>query len=247
MTTYFINFLCKISLKIIAHPFWSIFVLTSPIPAYLYFRTFNGNLSSNPEAWSVFGTFIGGVYGPMFTLASVLVLVATLVSINNFNVKTLKENEKANSLSQIIKLIEIMNIALDNNKFLANDRSHTFGWFYDAVVERCALEHPTNEEEILDIAEHRFKDTDIVLFHDEMAIFNEILIRINNAHDEELKESAMAAFRAMIRNDERFWLQCFTSRFHKDKYLMIKVWPTPFCIMPSKLSLLIEQPEDNAP
>lgn len=183
----------------------------------------------------------------MFTLASVLVLVATLVSINNFNVKTLKENEKANSLSQIIKLIEIMNLALDKNKFLANNRNYTFGWLYDAIVERCALEHPTNENEILEIAKYRFKDTDIEMFHDEMAIFSEILIRINNAHDEELKESAMAAFRAIIRNDERFWLQCFTSRFHNDKFLMIKIWPTPFCIMPSKLSSLIEQPEDNAP
>ncbi|MEQ9883717.1 hypothetical protein ABRP83_16300 [Pectobacterium brasiliense] len=230
----------------ITHPRWSIFVIISTIPICLYFWRFNSHLSYDPQIWSAFGTFIGGIYGPIFTLASVFVLVATLISINNFNVKTFKENQKANSLSQIIKLIEIMNLALDKkNKFLSNNRSYAFDWLFDAIIERCKYEHPSNEQELWDIATFRFEDTDIYTFHDEIAIFNEILLRINNADDEELKGSAIAAFRAIIRNDERFWLECFTKRFHNEKSLIIKLWPTPFCIMPAKLLSLIEQPEDS--
>lgn len=232
--------------KIRTHPRWSIFVIISILPVFLYFWRFNGQLSYDPQIWAAFGTFIGGIYGPIFTLASVFVLIATLVSINDFNVKTFKETQKANALSQIIKLIEIMDIALDKkNKFLSDDRNYAFEWLFNAIIEKCQYEHPKDEKELWDIAIYRFKDNDIYTFHDEMAIFNEILLRINNADDEELKDSAMAAFRAIIRNDERFWLQCFAKRFHNEKSLIIDLWPTPFCIMPTKLLSLIEQPEDS--
>ena len=175
-------------------------------------------------------------------------LIATLVSINDFNVKTFKENQKANSLSQIIKLIELLDMALDNkNKLLSNDRDYAFEWLPIAIIEKCKHEHPKNEEELWDLAIHRFKDTDIYTFHDEMEIFNEILQRINNADDKEIKSTAIAAFRVLIRNDERFWLECFTRRFHNEKSVLIKLWPTSFCIMPAKLLSLIEQPEDITP
>ncbi|MEG6036357.1 hypothetical protein [Enterobacter kobei] len=229
------------------HPYWSVFIALTLIPLGLYFRQFNDSLSGDPQSWSVFGTYIGGVYGPIFTLASVFILAATLLAINNFNKKVLDETQRSNSLSQIIKLIEILDLSLNKNAILTTNREYTFQWLTKGLKDKFLTNPPENEQEIWDAGVARFKPTEIGTFHDEIAILHEILLRINNAEDEELKESAKAAFRAIIRNEERFWLECFAKRFHSNTSILLPLWRPPFSIIPNELNAMIVQPEDVAP
>lgn len=229
------------------HPYWSVFIILSFIPIGLYFSQFHYSLSKDPLTWSTFGTYIGGVYGPIFTLASVFILAATLLSINNFNKKVLNETQRSNSLSQIIKLIEILDLSLNKNAILAKNREYTFKWLTMGLKDKFLTTPPENEQEIWDAGVARFKSTELGTFHDEIAILHEILLRINIAEDEELKESAKAAFRAIIRNEERFWLECFAKRFHPNTSILLLLWRPPFSFIPAELNALIVQPEDLAP
>lgn len=56
--------------------FWVCVILLTPF--ILYFSIFNGSLSHNPSDWASFGSFIGGLVGPILTFITVLVLVANL-------------------------------------------------------------------------------------------------------------------------------------------------------------------------
>jgi|GEM_PF-1625116 len=230
--------------KVKAYPIWAILIISAFVPLIFYFKKFHGALSSDLAVWSTFGTYIGGVYGPIFTLASVLVLVKTLLEISNFNQKSLEQSQKSNSLAQTIKLIEIMDLAITKTSIIGENREQNFKWLGDAVKERFKVNDPANETEVRDASVARFKDTDAGSLDDAMSILKEILTRINIAEDEELKASSMAAFRAMIPNNERYWLECFAERFHPDIKLLIKLWPSPFSILPPDLNRLIMQPED---
>ncbi|MDT7068977.1 hypothetical protein [Citrobacter amalonaticus] len=216
-----------------------IWCLYYPISKYLEF--FPGNFSTDINKWSTFGTYIGGIYGPIFSFASVVVLVMTLLEINKFNRKSLDLSQRGASLSQILKLIEIMDLAMSKNHLLGNNRKENYKWLGDAVKHVFRELPPEDENEIRDASISRFKDDDVGTLYDEMAILKEILTRIQISDDEELKETAMAALRAMIPNDERYWLECFANRFHPDIKLLINVGPQPFSGVPPYLKRLIEK------
>lgn len=50
-------------------------LVVGALPAYYYLKMFgHASLSSQPENWGVFGDYIGGVYNPIISLASLLTL-----------------------------------------------------------------------------------------------------------------------------------------------------------------------------
>ncbi|HGV9286785.1 TPA: hypothetical protein ACNOHR_002066, partial [Enterobacter hormaechei] len=76
-------------------------VLTSFIfltPLCLYFVNFHHALSSDPNKWSAFGSYIGGVYGPLATIISVVVLVITVIEINQSNRINITESKNNNHI-----------------------------------------------------------------------------------------------------------------------------------------------------
>lgn len=56
--------------------FWVCIILLTPF--ILYFSIFNGSLSHSSSDWAAFGSFIGGLVGPILTFITILVLVANL-------------------------------------------------------------------------------------------------------------------------------------------------------------------------
>ncbi|HUO66649.1 MAG TPA: hypothetical protein VMV37_03885, partial [Gammaproteobacteria bacterium] len=44
----------------------------------LYFFTFPGGLGPRPEAWGLFGDYLGGVLNPILAFASLIILLVTL-------------------------------------------------------------------------------------------------------------------------------------------------------------------------
>lgn len=216
-------------------------------PLFLYFFKFHNGLSSNETSWATFGTFIGGVYGPLFTFASVIVLVATLLEINESNRKNFEFSQNKNIINEIIELTKILDISLKNNIiFCTEGRLKNINWLNSIIKSRFAASPPSDEQEIWDASIDKFVNNEIELFSDQIHILREILIRIHNIEDSDLKESAQSIFKSMIPNYERFWLECFIHRFHKDIKLLIALWPS-FSVLPHALYSLIEQPEDVNP
>lgn len=56
-----------------------------------YFTIFNQGLSSRPEDWAIFGTYFGGVAGPLLALISVVGLVLTLLMQNRQQMESEKK------------------------------------------------------------------------------------------------------------------------------------------------------------
>jgi uncharacterized membrane protein len=218
------------------------FITAAPLIFYLW--NFRHGLSEDANAWVVFGTYIGGVYGPVFTLTSVIVLVVTVVEINQSNRINIELSKNVNIISEIIELSKLLDNSLEKNKHLTHSgRNYTFEWFANAVQSKFIGNDPGSEEEIKDASILRFKDNDIDLFRDEMFILKEILLRIHNIDDEDLQERARAIFKGIIPNQERYWMACYVSRFHKDMKLLIALWPN-FSVMPKYLYDLLQDPEE---
>ncbi|WP_460060104.1 hypothetical protein [Pseudomonas sp. H2_H09] len=54
-----------------------IFVLLGSL-LYFYFNIFDGDVSRKPDSWSAFGSFFGGVFGPVISLVTLFALLRTI-------------------------------------------------------------------------------------------------------------------------------------------------------------------------
>lgn len=54
-----------------------IFVLLGSL-LYFYFNVFDGDVSKRPDSWSAFGSFFGGVFGPVISLVTLFALLRTI-------------------------------------------------------------------------------------------------------------------------------------------------------------------------
>lgn len=48
------------------------------VSAFLYLKVFNGSLSQDSSVWSAFGSFFGGVFGPLISLVTLLAVLRTV-------------------------------------------------------------------------------------------------------------------------------------------------------------------------
>ncbi|HFI5326442.1 TPA: hypothetical protein ACGQSM_004296 [Serratia liquefaciens] len=235
----------NVILSILFFIVFMIFTYVLYYPLKLYFDTFSGELSNDKEAWSAFGTYVGGVYGPIATLLSVIVLIITLFEINRSNKKMIDQNKNFNIISEILDLSKLLDTSIERKKGFSNQRTKTFEWFAFAVGEHFIINGaPANEDEIIEASKNRFKDDEIEIFRDELQILKEILIRVNIIESQELKERAQSIFKARIPNLERYWLERFAQRFDNGVYELLKSWHS-FSNTPKDLYDLLDDPKDS--
>lgn len=234
---------CKINKKKSFLIGFILFTLTiSPLAIYLW--NFRHGLSDDANAWVVFGTYMGGIYGPVFTFASVVVLVITVVEINQSNKLNIELTSSVSITAGIIEVSRLLDESLNKNSYLnVSGRDYTFKWFANAVQAHFINDAPSKEEQIKDASIERFKDKDIDILRDEMYILKEILLRIHFIEDNDLKERARAIFKGIIPNHERYWMECYVARFHKDIHALITSW-SAFSVMPKYLFDLLQDPEE---
>lgn len=228
-----------------SHPLISLLVIFITLsPLCLYFLNFHDGFSSNESAWSTFGTFIGGIYSPLFTFASVIVLVATLLEINQANRKTFEFAQRTNIISDITELTKLLDASINKKNFIvAAGRVEGMRSLCNAVLETLSSTKPNIDVDIWDTAARRFEGSSQGTFRDEIPIIREIMLRIHNIEDEELKEQAQAIFKAIIPNDDRFWLQCYIRRYDANTKLLLEMW-RPFSSIPPSLEGL-RNPHSN--
>ncbi|MCS3425282.1 hypothetical protein M2403_003910 [Rahnella sp. BIGb0603] len=212
-------------------------------PLFLYFFKFHQDLSSNSNEWAAFGSYIGGVYGPVFTLASVLVLVITVIEINQSNKSNLEHLRGEQAINDVIKLTEMLSNCIDKN-ILIPDRKYFFSFLNTTMITKLTRMPPGSEDEIYKRSINKFSDNEIVLFENELGILHEIIIRIHFIEDGLLKERAKAIFRGMIPNTERFWLECFVRKFHHS--VARDLWSN-FSYAPKELHDCLGTTEDLTP
>lgn len=224
-----------------SHPLCSLIIgIITLCPLFLYLWQFHDGLSSNESAWSTFGTFVGGIYSPLFTFASVIVLVATLLEINQANRKTFELSQRNNIISDITVLTKLLDNSINKKLFIvASSRVEGMNSLGNAVLTKLSASKPNTEEDIWDASIQRFDNSSQDTFRDEMPILREIMLRIHNINDEELKEQAQAIFKAIIPNDDRFWLQCYTRRYDDKTKLLLEFW-SPFSSIPPQLERLLQ-------
>ncbi|GJK63548.1 hypothetical protein TUM17563_13130 [Klebsiella oxytoca] len=213
-------------------------------PLLLYFHQFHNNLSSQPEKWSFFGSFIGGIYGPIVTLISVFVLVITVIEINQSNKASINEARNTNYVSELITLSEILNRSIDNNIYIKNDRNYFFNNLNNIALNKIKSKPHVNSEVILKTCTRKFVENERVLFENEIDILHEIFSRIESIPNAELAERAKGIFRGVIRNNERFWIECYIRRFREDLVPHLLSWNT-FSKTPLKLLSLIPEPSQE--
>lgn len=207
------------------------------IPLILYITKFNASLSTDPNKWAAFGTYVGGVYGPIATIISIAVLILTVVEINQSNKISIAEARNNNFINEIVKLTEILSNCLDKNP-LIRDRTYLFKWFNKQMVSKFEKNHPADEYDIWKECIKKFTNDELSLFENEVAITEEILLRIHFIVDEDLKARARGIFKGIITNNERFWLECYIRRFNFPLVHFLSLWNS-FSIVPKTLSDMI--------
>ncbi|EPY4332784.1 hypothetical protein ACXDJP_000598 [Klebsiella pneumoniae] len=213
-------------------------VLLSPL--LLYFYQFHSELSSQPEKWSFFGSYFGGIYGPIITLISVFVLAITVIEINESNKASINESRNTNHVNELITLTEILNRSIENNAFIQDNRNYFFNKLTSDISERIKQKTRIDEEVILKICRKKFKINEKIVFENEVDILYEILYRIDNMPNAELSERAKGIFRGVIRNNERFWIECYIHCFRTDLVPYLSSWGK-FSQIPLKLLSLMPE------
>ncbi|BEO30092.1 MAG: hypothetical protein E7J62_12870 [Serratia marcescens] len=213
-------------------------------PLLLYFYTFHYSLSSDPNKWSVFGSYFGGVYGPLATIISVIVLVITVIEINQSNRISITESKNNNHINDIVNLCEILDKRIDKNNLIPN-RNYQFESLSDIIRRKITNDVSLNEYDIWKESIRKFDNSEFPLFENESKIMEEILIRINSSETLELKERAKSIFYGIIPNNERFWLECYMHRFKSpEREPLIPSWGT-FSQVPTHLKYHVELNELN--
>ncbi|EPE5169635.1 hypothetical protein ACSJES_003788 [Yersinia enterocolitica] len=189
-----------------------IITVISLIPIGLYFYTFHDSLSTDHTKWASFGTFFGGIYGPIATLVSVIVLIITVIEINQSNKISIENQNNVNIINEIVKFTDIFNACLDKNELIP-DRNYFFNWLNGLVTPGLKFTPPSSQKDIFDVCVNKFKPEEIKLFQDEIYILEEIISRINIIENKVVKERAISIFKGVIPNTERFWIECYARRF----------------------------------
>ena len=66
-----------------------------------YFYNFRGGLSSDPEEWSAFGSYVGGLLGPIFSFISLIGLYVTV----QISIRALQATVSGNEIQKLHNLI----------------------------------------------------------------------------------------------------------------------------------------------
>ena len=93
--------------------FWlfiSLLVILSFFVLIPYFVNFHGGLSENSQDWSNFGSYVGGLLGPVFSLFSIILVIISI----QISLKSLKRNENQQKIERLYTLVFKVNEELDN-------------------------------------------------------------------------------------------------------------------------------------
>ncbi|NTZ45198.1 hypothetical protein FCM30_05380 [Lelliottia aquatilis] len=233
------------------HPFTtSTLTILLLSPLVLYFCKFNHGLSSDYNKWSAFGSYIGGVYGPILTLLSLGVLIWTLFQMRSsqnqdkehFQIqldeqrKLLDEQQKQKNIDDIITLTNMIRVALENNP-LVNDVKLFYKKHLSDINHICMSVKPDNIQAVWNIS-HKIMKQD-KYFDSEVHILGEILERIILLGDTELQKRAKIIIKGLIPQQQRFLFKSYAHVQQPKATIHLEKW-SDFCHPPKDFKNYVE-------
>ncbi len=217
-------------------------ILLLPICIYLF--KFHNSLSDNHQSWSEFGSYIGGVYGPIISILSIIILIVTLKQMRSsqdqdrehFQIQ-LNEQSKQRSIDDIIMLTNMVSVALGNNPIVMEIKQYP-KQFLTYLEHDCRHYKPQSELDLWKLAFKRMKDDRY--FDSEVHILGEILERIEGIDDKELKLRAKMIVKGLLPQGQRFLFKCYANAWHPKSSKLLEKWPD-FCHQPNEFKTLLER------
>lgn len=221
----------------------AIFLITL-IPIAIYLKVFRYGLSKDNADWAAFGSYIGGVYGPIFSLVSIFILIYTLREMrktqlqdkNHFEIQ-LDEQRKQRNIDDIVMLTNMIRQAIDNNPII-NDIKKYPNTVCDMVRYDTVKYPPNNEEDMWNLAYKRMKNDRY--FDSEVHILGEVLERIELLDDDNQKLRAKMIIKGLIPQGQRFLFKCYANAWQPKSAKLLRNWPD-FCHLPDSLKSTLEE------
>ncbi|BCG10875.1 hypothetical protein [Buttiauxella agrestis] len=208
-------------------------LFSAPLVIYIY--RFHNGLSHDFNKWSAFGSYLGGVYGPLLTTVSLGVLIWTLFQMRSsqnqdkehFQIQ-LDAQKKQRSIDDIIMLTNMIKVATENNH-LIDDIKGFHELFMTQLLNKCINVRPTSIQEIWEISYEQMKSKKY--FDSEVHILGEILERIKQLDDVELKKRARTIIKGLLPQQQRFLFKCYAHAQHPKAAKYLNDWQN-FCHAP---------------
>ncbi|MGF6424078.1 putative membrane protein [Lelliottia sp. 489] len=202
----------------------AVIALISLMPLALYFFIFHGVLSKDAQAWSTFGTYIGGVYGPIATLISVIVLIITLKEMQASNTRMFEYQNKQQVIDNLRWLSELLRKTLDNNSEYVHGRRE----FYDHLktfMKKALVKYHQPDNISLKSEAIKLMKNNKTLFANEIVIFEELFYRVTHITNEEEYVLSVMVILGLLSSEERFWLMQYAKAHSSSAAKWLKKWP----------------------
>ncbi|MFS7361434.1 hypothetical protein AB6896_21620 [Rahnella inusitata] len=228
--------------------FISLATTFATIPLLIYFITFHHPLSSNPQDWAAFGSYLGGVYSSLFGFLSVLVLVATLVEMRNANRQErehfelqLANAEADKKLQDVIQLTEMIHKLIDVNPTIGDKKQLPRD--LAAMMEGMCRRLKVSDEQELYEAGIELMRNQSERFSSEIHVLAQLAKKVDSIKDEDQAETAKAIVKGLISESYRFWLYCYAQVWNLEAKHYLRSWNN-FDSIPAELQRYIPDPRD---
>lgn len=185
-----------------------IVALISAVPTSLYFYKFHHGLSSNQSDWASFGSYIGGILGPIFSGLSLLVLAVTYYNTkeaNNKNIDLAIAEKNIKTIQDMSKKIKENLLSKNYYSTMYGDSNFVsyIGKLKSLLSAQIGMQFYQNEGMYWKDYMDYFKNSKIDL-SDEMNIFIESFRIIDNSKDD--KAILRSIFNSTVSKEMRFLL-----------------------------------------
>lgn len=183
------------------------------IPIGFYGWKFGIGLWETNEEWANLGSFFGGVLGPIFTLISVLLLMATLYETKNANAQQLHLLKEQHFDEMFFIIMNNITASLNGSKYALieriGDKTNTF--FSEAniwVVENFKIGHQTDLNEDAWNTAYDFMRKHRGLLDSEIRLLWPLLCKLKDMDSVKI-EHYLNLIKGLISNEHRFWLEAY--------------------------------------
>ncbi|MER1434870.1 hypothetical protein [Enterobacter hormaechei] len=211
----------------------SIFIsLSLVIPIFLYANHMGGGLSNKNEDWGDFGSFIGGIYGSLFSSLSLIVVIFASIQTYRSNleqVNILKNDQYFNQFNILISnLRKVYPTEFRDALRLAQPITSHYSKFKTRLAISVLTQYDntqTIEKNLRNYADNYYLNEHTDLFNKEAKLFVCIINLIKKAPSD-----VSEAFKIMVENtftdEERLCLESYTRAHYPGTASVLNQWPS---------------------
>ncbi|WP_336293434.1 hypothetical protein [Cronobacter dublinensis] len=221
------------------------------IPIILYVTHMGGSLSHKNEDWGDFGSFIGGIYGSLFSSLSLLVVIAASIQTyksNREQVNILKKDQHFNQFNTILK--NLRNVYPQTYK--SSYRTLAIGEHYHDFLSYISLSADADYNDIEGIkkelrrhASAYYQSSRNNVFEREAKLFSYIL-RLIEQSTNDMSEAFKIIFENTFNNNERLCLESYIRAYYPDLAHILNEWPSlsvipDQCVVDARINISINK------